>query len=154
MAVKFTTPISICSTAQVQSRTRPNFNQCVRDCRLQIWAQRNSIWSAPKNQVSFSSAKSSRRTPVSGHSTKRNSFFGTKHKLVSQNSLISAFLTLVYLFSSFQNASRFVTFTELFNQPTTYREVNNDNLIRGMLVEPTLRVSKFSPGMEFDRVVS
>ncbi|XP_067948302.1 myeloperoxidase-like [Watersipora subatra] len=47
--------------------------------------------------------------------------------------------------SSYHNSSKFATFTELFNQPTSFRQVGNDNLIRGMLLEPTLKTSKFSP---------
>ncbi|KAF6034053.1 hypothetical protein EB796_007635 [Bugula neritina] len=44
----------------------------------------------------------------------------------------------------FHDSSRFVRFTELFNQPETYRQVRNDNLLRGMIVEPCLQTSKFS----------
>ncbi|KAF6034054.1 hypothetical protein EB796_007636 [Bugula neritina] len=46
----------------------------------------------------------------------------------------------------FHDSSRFVKFTELFNQPETYRQVRNDNLLRGMIVEPCLQTSKFSEG--------
>ena len=51
-----------------------------------------------------------------------------------------------FCFSTFQNSSNFVSWEEIFNQPTTYRYYQNDNILRGMMVQPTAEVEKFSSG--------